>query len=447
MADKKTEQPEQLTLSLPYEEIRKVMGRDKMRGLKETFTQGGISSFWVPFELISFRPGYNKRRDYGDVRDLADWIKAHDNKLPEPLKLDCLEDGRIWVDEGHRRVRAVELLISEGSFDPKEKVEFFPNNNKVTEYQRMTMQYISNNGSKRFTVLEAAEVAFDLKYNYGKELTDEEVAKDMGVSRQTITNYIQIASAPDDIKNEIMRGDHSATDALALIRRQRKDKKQAESKEEESHITSGAAASLPPDPLKKDIEELNDLEQQAEDFNSEEARANRERIAFDRLCEIANEVLCNREDLMTQLGKRLAKDATVTITEQVLDEESGELRPEATNKIVVSQETELEEIVIDMLIEAKVGSVFIYKGHSIAKSVITEPVAEPEKGRYDISRPEIAQIQNIIGLSDKMAVRIEKLDISDGDKKDLLDWIKWQQNDLWPLRDWIHSNKKQNKIR
>jgi len=401
----------------------------------------------VPFELISFRPGYNKRRDYGDVRDLADWIKAHDNKLPEPLKLDCLEDGRIWVDEGHRRVRAVELLISEGSFDPKEKVEFFPNNNKVTEYQRMTMQYISNNGSKRFTVLEAAEVAFDLKYNYGKELTDEEVAKDMGVSRQTITNYIQIASAPDDIKNEIMRGDHSATDALALIRRQRKDKKQAESKEEESHITSGAAASLPPDPLKKDIEELKDLDEQAEEFNSEEARENRERIAFDRLCEIANEVLCNRDDLMAQLGKRLAKDATVTITEQVLDGETGEVAPVDSLKVVVSQETELEEIVIDMLIEAKVGSVFIYKGHSIAKSVITEPLAEKEKGIYDEQRPEIAQIQNIIKLSDKMAVRIEKLDISDGDKKDLQDWIKWQQNDLWPLRDWIHSNKKQNKIR
>jgi hypothetical protein len=109
---------------------------------------------------------------------------------------------------------------------------------------------------------------------------------------------------------------------------------------------------------------------------------------------------------------------------------------------------------------------------------------EENKEVYDLNRQEIADIQNAIKLSDRIGVRVERLGISEsnrkqifdwkawanemeiseddkkyiigmiewmenlvkmeGDKKDIADWVKWQQTSLFSAREWIHRNKPKN---
>lgn len=431
--------PEQL--QLPYEEITSVANRDYMR---DNFKPGAKVSYVVPFKKILIREGFNQRIVYEGIEELADSIYTHGQQ--EPFVIDVLPDGRYFLEIGHRRHKAYQLLIQQGRFKATTEVEFFPNRIKdnITEERRMVNQYVTNNLQKPLKPLEQAGVAYSLKHNFGQEKTNEEVAALMTVSRQTIDNLIIIAEADDSVKESIRNGDMSMTNALSFIRSQRKAQKQADKKEEESHISSASASSLPEDPLKKDIEELNELEQQAEEYKAEAAES-RERQRMEKLYEIANEVLVNKEALTAQIGKRLAAPACKEWKENFVDLDTGETIPVERKRVVVDTNVLIDEQTIKQLIEGGVQSVFINKHVIAAPSVITEPIATPEKSKYDQSRPEVAQVSNAIGLNDRASVRVEKLDISDQDKKDLTDFLKWQMNDLLELREWVHNNKKQNK--
>lgn len=448
MAEKK----EDIQLSLSYEDTSNLIaGKSKIRK-HELIKYGSRESYWAPLKAITERDGFNKRTDYGEIAAVAEWIKNHGNKLPEPMVLDVLTDDRIQIVRGHRRYRALLMLVSQKVINDDYMVEFFPNNTTVTEYQKMADQYLSNNAGKQFTPLEAAEVAYALKYNYGKKLKDEEVGVSMGLSRQTITNYILIASQTDDVKNEIRLAGMTLTAALDFIRDKKKHDKVADKKEEESHETSASASSPPQDALKKDMEDLEALEQTPgpEEPNDEEIRLayeNRERIEKERLEKIANHVEVKKEELEKHYNKRLAMPALRTWVEDFVDEDTGNVVSVDRSEAILSVETEINDETIQQLIEAGVEKVFIYKELIISPSVITEPVATPDKLKYDSERPEIAQIQNAIKLNDRLATRIAKLEISEGDKKDLLAWLEWQMKDLLEDREWIHNNKKQNKIR
>jgi len=430
---------ETLQLSLPYEQV-KVLPRPQLRS---KFSVTSRVSYWIPFNKIAIREGFNKRKDLGDIRSLADYIEIHN--LPEPFVLDVVSEDKAYVEKGHRRFAAISLLISENRFDPESRVEFFPNNTEVTEFKRMVDQIKSNNyHSKPLTPLEQSAVVFEAKYNYGREYSNEELARELNVSRQTIDNLILIAKADDSVKDSIKLGDMSFTDAVAFVRSQKKAQKEANKKEEESHKSSAAPLPLPEDPLRKDIEELHELEQEAEEYKANAAES-RKRQQLEKLYEVANEVLVNKEALIEQIGKRLAAPACAEWTEDFVDDNSGEVITIDKKEVIFDTNVLIDEEVIEKLIEADVKSVFINKHVIAAPSVITEPVASPEKSKYDKDRPEIAQVLNAIGLNDKVSVRVEKLDISDQDKKDLTDYLKWQMSDLMELREWVHNNKKQNK--
>lgn len=86
--------------------------------------------------------------------------------------------------------------------------------------------------------------------------------------------------------------------------------------------------------------------------------------------------------------------------------------------------------------------------NGIAPSVITVPPEREGKGKYDESREEIKYCQNIIRNADKLESIVSKLSaIPSGTKLDIENLVKWIQNDMTELREWVHKNKKQNKIR
>ena len=424
-------------LSIPYEQVE-VAGRAAIRS-DYRITSGGRTSYWVPFEEISVREGFNKRKDYGDdLEQLAQWIKDHGNKLPEPMLVDVLKDKRIQIIRGHRRREAVLLLISKGDFDPATPVEIFVNNTNVSEFEKMADQYLSNNGNKRFTILEAAEVAFSLKYQFGKELTDEQVAGSMGISRQTVTNYITIASQPDDVKQAIRSNDLTINAALEQIRAGKKAKKETEQKELDSHKTSTAPAQHN-DLLKDEIKELSELTEQAAEYLKSQGN--------EALFKVADEVECTINELNKRIGYRLAAPACREWRDDFADILTGEISEIQGKQSILDANVMIDSETIEILILSGVKSVFIFKDKVIAPSVFTEPVAEREKGKYDLTRPELEKIQKAIQAGDKIEAIISKLDVPDQTKQDIAYQVHWLQENLEFVREWIHNNKRQNKMR
>lgn len=443
----------QLTLS--YQEITNVANRDYLR---ENFKRAPRDSYFVPLNKLKEREGYNKRVVYEEIRELADSIFAHG--LQEPFHLNILSDGTVYIVRGHRRWRAYLLLVEEGKLVADVLVEFFPVKANVSEMTMLLDQHISNNLQKKMKPIERANLAFELKHNFGTTLSHEQIAEKMCISRQHVDNLIKIASCDDAMKNEMLMADMGITECISFINSKKKLEKQTDDAEMEGNKTGVAKTPAPFDPNAKELSELNELEKEIGNndkddlpFTEEnpEQQAVREQAEAEKEMEqlllIADEVKVKK--LKNHLDKKLAAAVKATVKEDFVNESDGEIVPYEKTALYLNKGTVISADIIEQLSENKVDTVFLYKPgcEPVAPSVITEPVATKEKDRYDSNRPEIAQVQNIIKLSDKLEFQVSKLDIPDGAKKDIADIVKWMQKDAQELREWVHANKKQNKIR
>lgn len=456
----------QTQLQLPYETIGKVEGRTFIRSNKEVFTQTARASFRIQLKNIVERERLNSRRVYDSVKlqELADALFNHPETV-DPMVLDIVKDGdRIVgkVDEGHRRLRAHWLNVKAGRYTEDVYVEFYYNKAEVTELDRMVRQMTSNmNFKEELRPYEQATVAWNVKNLYSeKPLSHEQVAKLLRVSRQTVDNLIKISSADDRMKQEMITADMNLKDCLELVSSKKKLDKQTNDAEIEGNKTSAAKTPLPHDPNAEELAELKEMEKQVANNDEDdlpfvketaEQQAVREQAeaekAMEQLLLIADEV--NVKKLSKHKDRKLAADAKILWQEDFVDEDNGEVIIIDREKIVYKKNTILDDDIIANIKNEGVETVFLFKPgcEPVAPSVITEPVATKEKDRYDSSRPEVAQVQNIIKLADKLEFQVSKLDIPDGAKKDIADIVKWMQKDAQELREWVHTNKKQNKIR
>jgi len=468
-------------LQLPYAEITKVANREFLRKNKETFTQTPRASFKMPLSKIHERDGFNSRIVYEGIEELAEDIFLRG--LDEPMVLDIMDDGIGFIDEGHRRFKALMLLCSQEKIDKEYLVEFYPNKASVTELDRMVRQITSNvNLKKDLKVYEKAKVAWNVKNLYSENpLSHEEVGRLLHISRQTIDNLIKIAEADDALKNTMVEKDLNLKDCLALVKEQAILKKQTDKVEEDSHKNTAPPTAFPKDSLADEKKELEELEKptdgelwwssllpgervsrMAEYYGDDSANdePHKEQIEemyssvqaekeLAELLEVSDEVKVREETLIEHIGKKLSADVVKEWTTEVNDGQ-GEPETKDMEEVLVTKNTILTEEIAKQIIDTGViDSIFLYKvGMApIAASVITEPVAEKEKDKWDMDRPEIAQIQNIIKLADKIEAVVNKLDCPDQTKLDLANYVKWLQTDAAEVRQWIHTNKKQNKIR
>lgn len=443
----------QLTLS--YQEITNVANRDYMR---ENFKRAPRDSYYVPLNKLKEREGYNKRVVYEEIKELADSIFAHG--LQEPFHLNILSDGTVYIVRGHRRWRAYLLLVEQGKLAPDVPVEFFPIKANVSEMAMLLDQHISNNLQKKMKPIERANLAFELKHNFGTTLSHEQIAEKMCISRQHVDNLIKIASCDDAMKNEMLMADMGITECMNFISSKKKLNKQTEDAEMEGNKTSAAKIPLPHDINAEELAELKEIEKQVGNNDEDdlpfveetpEQQAVREQAeaekAMEQLLLVADEV--NVKKLSKHKDRKLAADAKILWQEDFVDEDNGEVIIIDREKIVYKKNTILDDDIIANIKNEGVETVFLFKPgcEPVAPSVITEPVAKREKDKYDSNRIEVADIQNVITLSDRIAVRVEKLEISAGDKKDLTDWCNWLRESALKSRDYIHANKKENKIR
>ncbi|MEO6305961.1 MAG: ParB/RepB/Spo0J family partition protein [Bacteroidia bacterium] len=420
-------------LSLPYEVIEKVVGRQYLR---ENFTVGK-TSYKIPVSKIKVRDNFNRRSEYNGIEELAGLIKEHG--LQEPLIVDVLPDGTVYVEKGHRRLKAIQMLNDQGT--GIETVECFVNSSNVTELQRALNIYVSNMSGHKLSTLDQAETVKIVKNSFG--LSNEQIAAKIGVSRQTVDNLITISEMNDGLKHDIRHGEMSITSALALIRDQKKLQKQTDKAEELSHITGDGPTPLPIDPLKQEVEELKQLDIQAEQQQQQAAEFERKEV--DRLERDAVLVVVGMESLESHFGKRLAAPARKHWEEDFVNEESGEVVTLPSSEIIMNQGVVISETSAQNLIDAEIPEVWIFREITTSASVITELPSTGEKSTFDEDRPEIASINNAIKLGDRILTQIEKADLPAGLKKDITDWSAWQMKSMLEAREYIHKNKKQNK--
>lgn len=421
-------------LTLPYEEITEVANRNFLR---DNFRRSNREVYQIPFSNLEEREGFNKRIVFEDIEELAQSIK--EQGLKEPLTVDVLPDGRVFIEKGHRRFKALQMIVEQGG--NVDYVECYPNPKSVTELQRMTDIYTSNMHSCKLTAIEQAAVVFDLKHNFGKT-SSEGIAEKLGISRQKVDMLLLIAEAPDDIKEQIKLNTMGITEACNLVRQQKKLKVQTDQEEENSHKNTAEPTPFPKDELAGEVKSLAKLQEPTTEELELQAEQN-----MAELLKVSDEIKVRENTIREHIGRKLSAPI---IREWVHDFTNAQGEPESKDMSIelIPKNVILTEDLVSLILDTQeIDTIFVYKVgmEPVAPSVITEPVAAKEKDKYDLDRPEIVQIQNIIKLADKIEAVVNKLDCPDQTKLDLGNYVKWLQNDAAEVREWIHNNKKQNK--
>lgn len=453
---------QQLTLELPYATIEKVANRQYIR---EKFSRTSEDCHYIPLNKIEEREGFNCRTVYDGIDELADDMFYNDQK--EAMVLDVLQDGKAKINEGYRRFRALKRNVELGRIKGNHLVKFRYNNSKVTEFDRMAGQITSNgNFKKEFKPYEKAKVIWNLKYLFSvKPLTSEEIAKSLKyqISRQHVDNFLRIAEADDRQRQEMITADMNMKECLELVNSKNKLDKQTAKAELDANKNEAGKTPAPFDPNAKELAELNDLTKQEVDENTEdwqpeeplspivetpEAKEIREAKEQEEFAKIADEVSVKKLNL--HLDKKLAKAVRQIETDDLVNTDNGEIKEKQEFvSLFLNKGTVITADIIKQLQDKKVKTVFLYKlgCEPVAPSVITEPVATKEKEKYDSSRPEIKAVQKAIKCMDKIEAIVSKLDVPDDVKKDIAYNVHWGVTNLQEAREWIHLNKKQNKMR
>jgi len=273
------------SLQLPFMEIEKeeMAVRQDVRNNPEIIK--ARETYKVPVASINVREGFNARKFYTGIEELADMVEA--NGVITPITIDVLKDGRIYVERGHRRLKALRLLrdryleanrIHE-FLERFEYVECFVNKSSVTELDRIKALYTSNHICP-LSPVENSEVVNRMKVYYS--MKHEEIASQLGISRQSVDNYAKIAELPDDVKQGLTDNRISLNSALSIMRKLKDEVQRAEAFEnmlsgKTTKITSSPVDSNPfkninkdalvEDPEKED-DKLKNTSQEVEEVNN-----------------------------------------------------------------------------------------------------------------------------------------------------------------------------------
>jgi hypothetical protein len=105
----------------------------------------------VPVSLIVIDEKLNPREDYGNIDELMASIA--ENGIRNAVK-GFQKDGKIYLREGFRRMRAVKLAIEKGF--QIDRVPMLLEERAMTEQER-TLEFLINNDGKPFTMLEQSD--------------------------------------------------------------------------------------------------------------------------------------------------------------------------------------------------------------------------------------------------------------------------------------------------
>ncbi len=167
--------------------------------------------------LIKVVEGFNTRIDYGDLDELK--LSIVENGVRVPLR--GFKDGEFfYLNDGHRRLKAVQLAISEGH--DIARVPFISEKKKSIE-QRIFDILLFNDG-KQLTPLELGETYHRL-VACGYSFT--EISVKIGKTVKHVSDMVTVADSSKDVKDMIKDGFVSAS-LVAEVKGKIKDTDKAE---------------------------------------------------------------------------------------------------------------------------------------------------------------------------------------------------------------------------
>lgn len=174
--------------------------------IKELSVSKGTIYRINPSDIV-IEDGFNCRQDYGDIKELANSIV--ESGLKNPLR-GYLKDGKFVVIDGHRRLKAINYAIKNGSdFKAVDCI----NDGKSNEETRLFDQLTCNSG-KAFTPIEQSEVINRLS-NLGWKQKD--IAKKLGKTQAFVSQSLKIHSLPQKAKSLIHEGAMAVSFALQIL--------------------------------------------------------------------------------------------------------------------------------------------------------------------------------------------------------------------------------------
>lgn len=159
----------------------------------------------IPISQIFPNPEQPRKEfDHEDLENLVDSIKTHG--ILQPLIVTELEDGNYELIAGERRLRASQIA-------GLEKVPAILRN--ASQQQKLELAIIENIQRQQLNSLEEAYAYSRLIEEFN--LTQEEVAKQVGKSRPVIANTIRLLSLPEIIQRSLVSGEINMSKARALL--------------------------------------------------------------------------------------------------------------------------------------------------------------------------------------------------------------------------------------
>jgi ParB family chromosome partitioning protein len=160
---------------------------------------------FLSLDQIAENP-YQTRREFAEasLAELAESIKA--NGVVQPIVVRPGADGRYILILGERRCRASRLA---GKTTVPAIVR------RVSDEQAAEMTVVENLQRQDLNCLEQAEAYARLSRDFG--LTQEEIGKRVGVSRESVSNYTRLLKLPKVVQQYLGSGQLGFSEARVLL--------------------------------------------------------------------------------------------------------------------------------------------------------------------------------------------------------------------------------------
>lgn len=173
--------------------------------LKNTVVESVTGINRIPVDEVEANPK-QPRRDFDEqsLQELASSVKRHD--IIQPITVSKLPSGKYRLISGERRLRAAKIA---GLKDIPAYIR------QANDQQLLELALLENLQRED---LNAIEISLSYKRMMDElDLTQEQVAENMGKDRSTVTNYIRLLKLPPDIQVAVRNGGLSMGHARALI--------------------------------------------------------------------------------------------------------------------------------------------------------------------------------------------------------------------------------------
>lgn len=160
----------------------------------------------IRLDQIDDNPHQTRRFfDEDSLRELAASIQ--ESGLAQPIVVRPSENGRYVLVLGERRCRASKMI-------KKETITAIVR--RVNEQQAAELTVIENLQRQDLNCMEQAAAFVKLSQNF--KLTQDQIGKRVGLSRETVANYMRLMKLPGAVMEYVMDGKFSFTDAKSLLR-------------------------------------------------------------------------------------------------------------------------------------------------------------------------------------------------------------------------------------